>query len=93
VWTMKPPDGTDRLTPREAWLDGYRAGCEATARAAQADVDAARAAESPAGAQARDERIARLEVAVRALQGDAADNAGRIAALDRRVKAVEEAKP
>ena len=90
---MKPPDGTDRLTPREAWLDGYRAGCEATARAAQADVDAARAAESPAGVQARDERIARLEVAVRALQGDAADNAGRIAALDRRVKAVEEAKP
>ena len=90
---MKPPDGTDRLTPREAWLDGYRAGREELARAAQADVDAARAAESPAGVQARDERIARLEVAARALQGDARDNAGRIAALDRRVKAVEEAKP
>ena len=91
--TVKPPDGTDRLTPREAWLDGYRAGCEATARAAQADVGAARAAESPAGVQARDERIARLEVAARALQGDARDNATAVVSLGLRVQALEEAKP
>lgn len=87
---MKPPTGIDRLTPTEAWEDGYRHGREELASEYQRDALAAAVAESPAGVKERDERIAAVEGDLRKLRTELGDESTVVRDLMRRLEKVEE---
>jgi hypothetical protein len=81
------PEGIDRLTPREAWQDGYRIGREDLA--ASMTQDAAGNAEKDGRAN---ERIDALERALGVLRANDDDLATRLVGIERRLTELEGGK-
>jgi head-tail adaptor len=79
------PDGIERLTPSQAWSDGYRIGREDLA--ASMAQDAAVRVETDGRAN---ERIEALERAMSVLRANDDDLAGRLVDIVRRLGLLEE---
>jgi len=85
--TRTVPEGIERLTPSQAWCDGYRIGREELAAGMTKDA---------AGEMAKDgrthERLDALERAVKKLGDDGLDAATRATGIEKRVEKLEGGK-
>ncbi len=89
---MKVPENVDRMTAREAWQDGHRAGREELAAEMQRDTAAASASESPAGVAALNDRLARIERRLTQVENEQRDNASLVVRLGEVVARLEGGK-
>lgn len=81
---MKPPTGIERLTPAEAWEDGYRAGRESLALAYQHDKTVREQKEGRTL-----DRLDAIERTLTMVVNDSHDRARSIADCVRRVSELE----
>ena len=87
---MSAPDNVDRLSSKEAWEEGYRAGREELARKMAADQAAQGVIQALDANAARDARLTALEERLGRFEGELGDHAGVVMGLVRRVRAMEE---
>jgi len=87
---MSAPDNVDRLSPKEAWEEGYRSGKEELARKMAADQAAQGVIQVLDQAKDRDARIAALEQRLVRFECELGDHAGVVVRLVRRVSALEQ---
>ena len=86
---MKPPTTVDQMTPREAYVEGHRAGREELAAEMQRDTTAAKASESPTAAKARDDRLAAIDRRLTGVENEQRDQAVVVVGLASRARKLE----
>lgn len=87
---MNAPENIERLTPQEAWEDGYRAGREELARKMEADKAAHDVLVVLDQAKERDTRVRLLQERLMRIETELGDHATVVVGLGRRVARLEE---
>ncbi len=89
---MKPPPTVDRMTPSEAWNEGYRAGREELAAEMQRDALAAAASDGIEAQNALNERLSAIQRRLTQVENEQRDNARLVVGLGERMTELEGGK-